>query len=90
MSYSEWLELTPAELDILAESWLEAREDRMETLQHGIYTLAALIRPMIWGEDIPSYEDVFGGAGHGGEDMTDEAMYEVVLAWNKALGGVEA
>ena len=53
------------------------------------YNLAVLVRAAVGSKRMPDYKRFFPeGAGRGeNKPMTDEQMYQQVLALNKALGG---
>ena len=51
-----------------------------------IYTLAGLIRTMVWAKHAPAYESVFPETARK-KEMTDEQMYAQVCALNKLFGG---
>ena len=53
-----------------------------------IYNLSALIRVAIWGKRMPKYEQVFRGK-RSRRKMSDEEMYNTVLALNGKWGGSE-
>lgn len=84
ISVREWEQMTPAELSLYADAYVEQNEMREAYL----YTLAALIRPMIWSEHPPEFESVFRSARKR-KEMTDEQMFAVVQALNRQFGGVE-
>lgn len=78
--------MTPAQLNTWAKA-VSRKQEELIRLSYGfIYSLAALIRPMIWAKRPPKPEDFIPGAK---KEMTDEEMYDTVLALNRALGGTE-
>lgn len=78
--------MTPAELNTWAGSWGADEERRQERERRSLYNLGAIIRAMVWGKRMPSFEEVFGA---GTEEMTDQQMYANVRALNALLGGTE-
>ena len=83
--------MTPAELKIYSDVYVEDLKLRRQRSQVDIYNLALLTRGMIWGRHAPKYEQVFPGSGSGQKrrQMTDDEMYANVRALNRALGGEE-
>ncbi len=53
--------MTPAQLNLYARAYTKRRQDEQKLAQANIYSLAALVRPMIWGKHPPSFEKVFPG-----------------------------
>ena len=78
--------MTPATLITYANAHQQHVEERIELLTRSIYNLAALIRPMIWSDHPPAYEQAFGLPK---KEMTDEQMYANVRALNRMFGGEE-
>lgn len=76
--------MTPAQLHLCGKAHKEKQRD----IGAYIYTLAALIRPMVWSEHPPEYEQVFRSAKKN-EEMSDEQMYAVARALNQMFGGEE-
>lgn len=76
--------MTPAELDLCSK----AHAAKCRDIEAYLYTLAALIRPMIWSEHPPKYEQVFRSAMASNE-MSDEQMFAVAQSLNKLFGGQE-
>lgn len=76
--------MTPAQLYLCSK----AHEEKQRSVEAYLYTLAALIRPMVWSEHPPQYEEVFRSAKKE-EEMSDEQMYAVVQSLNKLFGGEE-
>ena len=81
--------MTPAELKIYADDYVQRLEDETYEDHARIYALAALIRAMVWAKHAPSFERVFPDRPGAKEEMTDEEMYAQVRALNMALGGQE-
>lgn len=78
--------MTPAQLNVYATARQQQAEERIEMLNRSVYNLSALIRPMIWSDHPPAYEQAFGLPK---KEMTDEQMYANVRALNRMLGGEE-
>lgn len=79
--------MTPAELNLYANTCAERRKAEQRLTQANIYSLAALIRPMIWAKHPPSFDRVFPEERRG--RMTDEQMYAMVKGLNALFGGEE-
>ena len=84
--------MTPVELNIYARAYGERlkQEQRLQTAN--IYSLAALIRTMVWGKHPPSFERAFPGVKNDTkqhEEMTDDQMYAMVKGLNALYGGKE-
>jgi len=78
--------MTPAQLNTWAKA-VSRKQEELIRLSYGfIYSLAALIRPMIWAKRPPKPEDFIPGVK---KEMTDDQMYAVVLVLNRAFGGTE-
>ena len=77
------------ELSLYAEAYRDRLEDETRMTKAKIYSLAALVRTMVYSKFPPRYETVFP------EDirkkkMSDEAMFAQVQALNRIFGGKEA
>lgn len=81
--------MTPAELNLYARACERRREDEQRIAQEHIYTLAALIRSMVWAKSPPSYKRVFPERKKAEKPMTDEQMYAQVVILNRMFGGEE-
>lgn len=81
--------MTPVELNIYARAYGQRRHSEQKTAQANIYSLAALIRSMIWGKHPPSYEKVFPDQNPKQTEMTDNQMYDMVRGLNALFGGEE-
>lgn len=81
--------MTPAELHLYARAWAERRKAEQEAAQVNLYSLAALIRPMIWAKHPPSYERVFPVQTPEPQTQTDDEMYAMVRGLNALFGGEE-
>lgn len=82
--------MTPAELNIYARAYGERQTQAQRLRTANIYSLAALIRSMVWSKHPPSFERVFPDAKpQKSEEMTDEAMYAMVKGLNALFGGEE-
>lgn len=83
--------MTPVELNIYARAYGERckREQRLQTAN--IYSLAALIRSMVWSKRPPSYDKAFPNSPvpERHEEMTDDQMYAMVRGLNALYGGKE-
>lgn len=78
--------MTPAQLNTWARAITRKQEDAIRLSYGLIYSLAALIRPMIWAKHPPMPEEFIPGAR---KEMTDKQMYDAVTALNRAFGGTE-
>ncbi len=81
--------MTPAELNLYAQAERRRREDEQRLTEANIYSLAALIRSMVWAKRPPSFERVFPEREDAKKPMTDEQMYAQVVALNRMFGGEE-
>ena len=81
--------MTPVELNIYARAQAERRREEQKLAQANLYSLAALIRPMIWAKHPPKYEQVYPENRPKQDNMTDDQMYATVRALNALFGGEE-
>lgn len=81
--------MTPATLNLYARAYAKRRREEQKLTQVNLYSLAALIRPMVWSKHPPSYERVYPEKKSDPEEMTDEQMYAVVRGLNALFGGEE-
>ena len=81
--------MTPAELNLYEQAEKRRREDDRRFAEAYIYSLAALIRPMVWAKRPPLFERVFPEREDAKKPMTDEQMYAQVVALNRMFGGEE-
>lgn len=84
--------MTPAELNIYARAYAEHQTQAQRLRAVNIYSLAALIRSMVWSKHPPSFDRAFPDAKANTkkqEEMTDDAMYAMVKGLNALFGGEE-
>ena len=83
--------MTPVELNIYARSYVNRRKEEQKISQANIYSLAVLMRSMIWSKHPPSYERAFpdNRSAQQQNDMTDDQMYAMVKGLNALFGGEE-
>lgn len=84
--------MTPVELNIYARAYAEQQTQIQRLRSANIYSLAVLIRSMVWSKHPPSYERAFPGGKASTkkkEEMTDDAMYAMVKGLNALFGGAE-
>lgn len=81
--------MTPVQLNIYARANAQKIREEQKLSQANIYSLAALIRPMVWSKHPPSFEKAFPNAGQEPQEMTDEQMFAKVKALNALFGGEE-
>jgi hypothetical protein len=81
--------MTPVAFRAYAQGRADWEQARAENDRHRDYNLAVLVRAAVGSKRMPDYKRFFPeGAGRGEKKpMTDEQMYQQVLALNKALGG---
>ena len=82
--------MTPTELNIYARAYAERQEQTQRLRSANIYSLAALIRSMVWSKHPPSLERAFPGVKANPKkrkEMTDDAMYAMVKGLNALFGG---
>lgn len=82
--------LTPMELSLYAEAYRDRLEDEARMTKAKIYSLAALVRTMMYNKFPPRFETVFPEDIRHQKEMTDEAMFAQVQALNRLFGGKEA
>ena len=82
--------MTPVELNIYARAYVSRRREEQKISQANLYSLAALMRSMIWSKHPPSYELAFpDNQPKQQEQMTDDQMYAMVKGLNALFGGEE-
>ena len=77
------------QLNLYARAYSQRRQEEQRLSQANIYSLAALIRPMVWSKHPPSNEKAFPGAKQKSKEMTDEEMLEKIKELNALFGGEE-
>lgn len=85
--------MTPVELNIYARAYGEQQTQAQRLRVANIYSLAALIRSMVWSKHPPDFEQAFPDARSNTkkqEEMTDDQMYAMVKGLNALFGGEEA
>lgn len=85
LSPGEWREMTPRELHLWAEAYLDRNRRAERDKKTEIYNLAGLIRVMVWAKHPPRFQEVFPDK----TEMDDDEMYETVRALNRLMGGEE-
>lgn len=83
---TEWEDMTPASFGAYVKGYLKEQETQQELLAAQNYRLAAIVREAIWSRRMPPYE-TFALKKQQKKVMTDDEMYQSVLALNAALGG---
>lgn len=83
---TEWEDMTPASFGAYVKGYLQEQETQQELLAAQNYRLAAIVRAAIWAKHMPPYE-TFAPKKKRQKAMTDDEMYQSVLALNTALGG---
>lgn len=81
--------MTPVQLNCYARAYSRRRKEEQKLTQANIYSLAALIRPMIWSKHPPALETAFPGLNQKPKEMTDEEMFAKVKELNALFGGEE-
>lgn len=83
--------MTPVELNIYARAYADQRKQEQRLQVANIYSLAALIRSMVWSKHPPSFDRAFpdAKANKKQENMTDDQMYAMVKGLNALFGGKE-
>lgn len=86
--------MTPTELNLYARAYEKRRSAEQKIAQVNLYSMAALIRPMVWSKHPPSYEQAFPEdkqtPKQNTKQMTDDQMYAMVRGLNALFGGEEA
>lgn len=78
--------MTPAAFHAYVRGFIEGQKDEAEIWQAQLYNLAVMVRVAIGAKRMPEYKRFFPPRKKRGP-MSDEAMYQQVLALNRALGG---
>lgn len=78
--------MTPVELNMIARAQTARLRETQELAQANNYTLAGMIRAMIWGKHAPGYEDFFP-ATQAAREQTPEQMFSTVRMLNRLMGG---
>ena len=86
LSAAEWRQMTPRELRIWADAFLERQKQKQHERKTAIYNLAGITRAMIWSKHPPRYEDVFPEKAG---PMDDDQMFKTAQALNRLFGGTE-
>lgn len=81
--------MTPADLNVYVRAYTGRRREEQRITQVNLYSLAALIRPMVWAKAPPSFEAVFPENGREEKEQTDDQMYAMVRGLNALFGGKE-
>ena len=80
--------MTPATFRAWIKGYLDAEQAKKKGRQQEDYNLAVMVRAAVGTKRMPSFEQMFPDSRRGSrEPMTDEQMYQQVLALNAALGG---
>ena len=77
--------MTPASFVAYVRGYLKEQETQQELLAAQNYRLAVIIRTAIWSKRMPDYETFAPRKQQ--KVMTDDEMYQSVLALNAAMGG---
>ena len=84
--------MTPVQLNTYARACAKRRSEEQRLTQANIYSLAALIRPMVWSKSPPSFSAAFPNAQSEKkrqDPMSDDEMYAIARALNALFGGEE-
>lgn len=81
--------MTPAQLNLYAQAYAQRRREEQRMAQINLYSLAALIRPMVWAKHPPSFDRAFPENRPNQNHMTDAQMYRMVQGLNALFGGTE-
>ena len=81
--------MTPAAFRAYVQGCADREQTKTEYERHRDYNLAVLVRAAVGAKRMPDYHRFFPeGAGQSEKKpMSDEQMYQQVLALNAALGG---
>lgn len=85
LSPKEWEEMTPAAFHAYVEGYLEEQKAAAELQRRQNYNLAVMVRAAIGSKHMPKYNRLFPEKRK--KQMSDEEMYQQVLALNAMLGG---
>lgn len=78
--------MTPAAFHAYVEGYLETQKDNLEIQRTMAYNLAIMVRAAVGAKHMPTYKQFFPPQ-KSKKTMSDEAMYQQVLALNSMLGG---
>ena len=78
--------MTPREFHLWAGAFRERQRAGRRERRAEIYSLAALIRSMVWAKHPPDFERVFPEERQKAE-MSEQQMLRQVMAQNAAFGG---
>lgn len=81
--------MTPAQLNVYARAYVKRRQEEQQIAQANIYSLALLIRSMVWSKNPPDYHTAFPGNKPKPQEMDDDQLYERVRQLNALFGGEE-
>ena len=76
--------MTPAAFSAWTKGYICTQKENDERMKAWIYCHASLVRSAVWGRRMPDYEQIFA---RNRRNMSDEEMYESVLALNAMIGG---
>ncbi len=79
--------MTPRELWIWSRAYRDRIRNEARARRSEIYTLASLVRPMIWSKHPPSFERAFPEDVRRNKKMTEKQMLQQAMALNAAFGG---
>lgn len=90
ISPNEWENLTPAVFRAFIDGYFDRQKEQADLQRVQNYNLAVMIRSAVWAKiQMPDYSHFCKEGGDDGKPkiMSDEQMYQQVLALNAALGG---
>lgn len=90
ISPAGWENMTPSSFRAYVKGYLEEQRYQNETRQRQDYNLAVMVRAAIGEKRMPGYDRFYSEQkkhGKRAQNMSDDQMFQQVLALNKALGG---
>lgn len=78
--------MTPGEFSAYVRGWVKEQQEQQDLKKANLYALAVMVRAAVWEKRMPAYEKFFG-TKKTEKPMSDEEMYQAVLAMNRAFGG---
>lgn len=89
ISFSEWEEMTPAQMSAYAEGYAARRDARQRRTNVDLYNLAVLIGSVTLSKHPISFDRAFPENTQPKKEMTDEQMFAMVRGLNALFGGEE-
>ncbi len=79
--------MTPAELNIYANAYVEMRRGEQKQAQRNSYAMATMVRAAVGAKRMPAFDKFFPEKTK--KQMSDKQMFDMVQSLNKSFGGKE-